>query len=359
LKECDEMTKYDIASASYDELVQFVREIGEKPFRSRQIFGWIHRNHATEFSEMTNLSADSRIKLMQHAELNKITMITSEISADLTTKKYLFKLQENGMIDSEGSFVEAVLMTHRHGLSLCVSSQAGCKMGCDFCASGIGGFHRNLTAGEIAAQYYAACRDADKRIGNIVIMGCGEPLDNYDNVLKFINIVCDDRGVGFGQRNIALSTCGIVPRVYDLMKENLQITLAISLHAPNDQIRRKLMPIARKYSIDELLTAGKAYSTIRRVSFEYALFSGVNDSVANARELTKRLAGINCHVNLIPGNRIPEKGYTKSGRKAIADFAEVLTASGFQVTIRREFGSDISAACGQLRNKYKCTHTVK
>ena len=353
------MTKFDMASASYDELVQFVKEIGEKSFRARQIFEWIHKNNAIDFSEMTNLSIELRDKLVQYAELNKITLSASETSADLSTKKYLFKFQENGIINPEDLHVEAVLMTHRHGLSLCVSSQVGCKMGCDFCASGIGGFQRNLSAGEIAAQYHMICRDAGKRIGNVVIMGCGEPLDNYDNVVKFINIICDDRGVGLGQRNIALSTCGVVPQIYNLMKENLQITLAISLHAPNDQIRRKLMPIARKHNMDELLTACKAYGMMRRVSFEYAMFNGINDSEPNARELTRRLAGINCHINLIPANKIPEKGYTRSSDKAIATFAKVLTASGFQVTIRRELGGDISAACGQLRNKHKDTHVMK
>jgi len=347
------MKKFDISSATYDELMQFVKDIDEKPFRARQLFEWIHSAGAESFGEMTNIPIVLREKFVQIAEITKISQTSIETSADNSTKKYLFKLQENGIIDAGGLYVESVLMAYQHGLSLCVSSQAGCPMGCDFCASGIGGFHRHLTAGEIAAQYHAARRDANAHIGNLVIMGCGEPLDNYHNVIKFINIICDKRGVGLGQRSIALSTCGIVPQIYNLMKENLQITLAISLHAPNDQIRRRLMPVARKYSIDELLTACKAYSAMRRVSFEYAMFSGINDSEANARELTRRLAGINCHINLIPANKIPEKGYTSSSDKTIFAFSKVLQTSGFRVTIRRGLGSDILAACGQLRNKHE------
>ena len=346
------MTKFDISSASYDELMQFVKDIGEKPYRTRQIFEWIHKNQVMCFSEMTNLSVDLREKLVQYAELTNSLNRIDEISSDGRTKKYLFELQKNGIISGDKMSVESVLMTYQHGLSLCVSTQAGCKMGCDFCASGIGGFVRNLSAGEIVAQYHAASRDAGKRIGNVVIMGCGEPLDNYDNVMKFIEIVCDNRGINLGQRNIVLSTCGLVPQIYSLMKENLQITLAASLHAPNDQIRRRFMPIARKYAMDELLAACREYSTMRRVSFEYAMFNGINDSEANARELARKLAGINCHINLIPANRIPEKGYTRSSDKTITQFAKILTTSGFHVTIRRELGGDISAACGQLRNKH-------
>jgi len=251
-------------------------------------------------------------------------------------------------------YAEAVLMTYRHGFSVCVSTQAGCRMGCEFCASGLTGLQRNLTAGEIAAQYYAVCRYINNRVGNIVLMGSGEPLDNYDNVLRFIKLIGHEKGANVGMRHITVSTCGIVPRIYDLAAENLQLTLAVSLNAPNDQIRRKLMPIARKYDFDELMAACRAYAaSARRITFEYIMIEGVNDSEGNAKELSKRLAGIKCHINLIAANKVPEKGYNRSSAAAIAAFAEILEKSGLDVTVRREMGGDISAACGQLRNEYK------
>jgi len=347
------MDNFDIRSASFDELSEFVHKIGEKSYRTQQIFQWIHGKFAESYDKMTNLSADLRNKLIQIAEIPHIECIKIQNSADGGARKYLFELHKNGIMDAGAVYIETVLMTHKHGLSVCVSSQAGCRMGCDFCASGLTGLDRNLSAGEIAAQYYAVCRHIGQRVGNIVIMGSGEPLDNYSNVLKFIRLVNDKRGANVGQRHITLSTCGIVPRIYDLMNENLQITLAISLHAPNNQIRRKLMPVARTYDIDELLSACRAYEeTVRRVSFEYIMIKDVNDSEGNAKELAKRLAGMQSHINLIPANRIPEKGYTKSTCAAMAAFVKILEKSGLSVTMRREMGSDISAACGQLRNKH-------
>ncbi|MCL2396889.1 MAG: 23S rRNA (adenine(2503)-C(2))-methyltransferase RlmN [Defluviitaleaceae bacterium] len=347
------MEKFDIRSASFDELQQFVGDMGEKPYRARQIFEWIHGKWAENIDEMTNLSAELRRKIGQIAEIPTAACVRVQKSTDGGTRKYLMQLHKNGIMDNAKVYAETVLMTYKHGQSLCVSTQAGCRMGCAFCATGIGGLQRNLTAGEIAAQYYAASRDVGGRIGNIVIMGSGEPLDNYDNVMRFIRLIGDERGAGVGQRRITLSTCGIVPRIYDLMEENLQITLAVSLNAPNDQIRRQLMPIARTYGIDELLEACRAYeSALRRISFEYIMISGVNDSEGNAKELAKRLAGMKSHVNLIPANKVAEKGLSRSSDAVIKAFAGVLEKSGVEATVRRGLGSDISAACGQLRNEH-------
>ena len=348
------MSKLDIRSANFEQIQQFVANIGEKPFRSQQIFEWINSKWANSFDEMTNLSASLRDKLSDIAEISSAECVRTQKSND-GTRKYLLQMHKNGTMDSEKVFAEVVLMSYKHGYSVCLSSQAGCRMGCDFCASGLNGLDRNLTAGEIAAQYYAACKDIGQRIGNIVIMGCGEPLDNYDNILQFINIINDKRGAAVGQRHITVSTCGLVPKIYDLLNENLQITLAVSLHAPNDQIRRKIMPVARTYDIDNLLDACRAYGHLRRISFEYAMFDGINDSVGNAKELARRLSGINCHINLIPANKVPEKGYNKSKDFNINTFADILKNSGYEATVRRGLGSDISASCGQLRNEHSKT----
>ena len=355
LKECETVNeqKLDIRSANCDDILQLVAEVNEKPFRVQQIFNWIHGKGIESFDEMTNLSAALRQKLSDIAEFSSVKIVQKQISSDGTTRKYLFEMAGNDIMNKNTVYVESVLMTYNYGLSVCLSSQAGCRMGCTFCASGLNGLNRNLTAGEIAAQYYHISHDIGKRIGNIVLMGVGEPLDNYDNVLKFIGIINHKEGANVGQRHISLSTCGIVPRIYDLIKENLHITLDISLHAPNNQIRRSLMPIARTYDIDELLKACRAYEKAhRRISFEYIMIDGVNDTEACAKELAKRLCGMRSHVNLIPANKIPEKGYTKSNAKNINRFAEILKTSGFEVTKRRELGADISAACGQLRNEF-------
>ena len=346
--------KLDIRSANYDDILQLVIGIDEKPFRVQQIFSWIHNKGIESFDDMTNLSAVLRQKLSDIAEFSSVKIVQKQISSDGTTRKYLFELAGNDIMNNGAVYVESVLMTYNHGLSICLSSQAGCRMGCAFCASGLNGLDRNLTAGEITAQYYHVSRDIGERIGNIVLMGSGEPLDNYDNVLKFIGIINHKEGANVGQRHINLSTCGVVPRIYDLMKENLQITLDISLHAPNNQIRRSLMPIARAYDIDELLKACRAYENAhRRISFEYIMIDGVNDTEACAKELAQRLSGMKSHINLIPANKIPEKGYNKSSPAKISRFAEILRKSGFEVTKRRELGTDISAACGQLRNEFR------
>jgi 23S rRNA (adenine2503-C2)-methyltransferase len=346
-----QMENFDIGSANLDEIKQFMGGIGEKPFRAEQIFGWIHAKFAQSYDEMTNLPVALRDRLVQIAPLTSAECVRVLKSADGATRKYLLKLHNYGIMDV---YVETVLMTYRHGFSVCVSAQAGCRMGCDFCASGLTGLQRNLTAGEIAAQYYNLCRDVGSRIGNIVIMGSGEPLDNYDNVLRFIGLAGDAKGANVGMRRITVSTCGIVPRIYDLAKENLQLTLAVSLNAPNDQIRRRLMPIARVYDYDTLIGACRHYAgAARRISFEYIMIDGVNDDEGNAKELAKKLNGINCHINLIAANKVPEKGYNKSSAAVIRAFADILEKSGFDVTIRREMGNDISAACGQLRNEFQ------
>ena len=348
------MNNFDIRSAKLDEIKQFMHEIEEKHFRAEQIFDWIHTKFARNYDEMTNLPITLRDRLTKIAPILPVEIVHVQKSSDNATRKYLLKLHNNGIMDV---YVETVLMTYRHGFSVCVSTQAGCSMGCDFCASGLTGLQRNLTAGEIAAQYYAVCRDIGSRVGNIVVMGSGEPLDNYDNVLRFINLISDVKGSNVGTRHITVSTCGIVPRIYDLAQENLQITLAVSLNAPNDQIRRRLMPVARVYDYDTLIAACRAYAdSARRISFEYIMFEGINDSEGNAKELSRRLDGINCHINLIAANKVPEKGYNRSSAVSIKAFAHILEKSGRDVTIRREMGSDISAACGQLRNELRDDH---
>jgi len=349
------MEKFDLRSASLTEICGFMEKIGEKAFRGEQIFSWINNKFVESIDEMSNLSVILRQKLMQYAEISQIEILRSQSSADGMTKKFLFKMQNSGIMrgeSAEGVEVEAVLMEYRHGLSLCVSTQAGCRMGCDFCATGTSGLLRNLTAGEIAAQLYKASQMAGRRVSNIVLMGMGEPLDNYDNVVKFIHLVNHPKGVNLGQRHISLSTSGLVDKIHALRAENLQINLALSLHAPNDQIRRQIMPIARKFSIEETLDACREYAANgRRVTFEYIMLHGMNDAKAHADELSRRLKGINCLINLIPTNDVAEKGYKKSKPQKVAEFKHILEAAGFTVTQRRELGSDISAACGQLRNE--------
>ena len=344
------MRLFDIRSASLEELQGFIKSIDEKPFRATQVFEWIHKRHAQTYNEMTNISNALKAKLTENTHFLPITTITEQTSSDNLTKKLLFALPSCGTIEDNAVNVESVLMTYKHGLSACLSTQAGCKMGCDFCASHISGFVRNLTAGEILGQYYALSRITGERISNIVLMGIGEPLDNFDNTVKFIRLINGEAGVNLSQRNITLSTCGLVPQIYKLIDEGLQINLAISLHAPNDQIRRRMMPIARKYNYDELMQACHAYvKNGRRITFEYIMIDQVNDQVAHAQELVKKIKGINCHVNLIGANPVIEKGYKKSSKHAMLAFKEVLTNAGITTTIRRELGTDIEAACGQLR----------
>ena len=342
----NDIIKFDIRSALLPEITQFIENLGEKPYRAKQIYEWLHKKGAEEFNEMTNLPLTLRKKLEEVTKIPRIEVSHIQTSVD-GTRKYLMELFEG----NKSVYIESVLMEYQHGLSICLSSQVGCSMGCDFCASGITGLERNLTTGEILGQLYKISKLENKRITNIVIMGSGEPLDNYDNVINFIKIINDENGYNIGQRHITLSTCGITPKIYKLLEENLQITLAISLHAPNDNIRKKIMKIAKVYTLDGLLKACRLYAKKRRVTFEYIMLDGINDSVENAKELASKIKEINCHINLIPVNKVKGKPYSRSCDKTINNFAKILENSGIEVTIRRELGADIDAACGQLRNK--------
>ena len=341
------MNKKDICSYNYDELKEEMLAIGEKAFRSKQIYEWLHVKLADDFDEMTNLSKGLREKLKENYEIRKVKMIDHQISKVDPTEKFLFELED-------GNMVESVLMKYNYGNSVCISSQAGCRMGCRFCASTIGGLVRSLETSEMLRQIYHIQKITEERVSNVVVMGTGEPLDNYDNFIKFIHMLSDEHGLHISQRNLTVSTCGLVPKIYDLAKEKLQMTLALSLHAPNDVKRRELMPIANKYSMDEVLEACRYYfkETGRRITFEYSLVAGVNDSDEDARELSGRIRDMNCHVNLIPVNPIKERSFVRSTRQAVENFKIKLEKCGINVTIRREMGSDIDGACGQLRKSY-------
>ncbi len=335
----------DLKDFEYEELEEFLVSRGEKKFRAEQIFSWLHKG-VTSYDEMTNLSKAARDTLKEVSRVSTLKIREKYVSRLDGTVKYLFELPD-------GNCIESVVMRYHHGLTICISSQVGCRMGCRFCASTIGGLRRSLTAGEILNQVIFAQKDIGERISNIVIMGIGEPLDNYANIIKFLHNVNCEKGINIGYRHITLSTCGIVPAIYKLAEEGLPITLTVSLHAPNDEIRDKIMPINRKYKTDELLKACKEYvkATGRRLSFEYSLIHGVNDSEENAAELAKRIKGLHAHVNLIPVNRVEERDFKKGSAEDIRKFREKLTQMGVNATVRRELGADISASCGQLRKK--------
>ena len=341
------MEQLDIKSQDLPELKKTVEGLSEKPFRAKQIYEWLHKKQADSFQEMTNLSVSLREKLERNCQIVSLKVLEVQTSKLDGTQKYLFALPD-------GNVVESVLMKYHHGNSVCISSQVGCKMGCRFCASTIGGWTRNLMPSEMLDQVYKIQKLSKERVSNVVVMGTGEPLDNYDNLLRFIRMLSDEKGLHISQRNITVSTCGIVPRMYDLAQENLQITLAISLHASNQQKREQLMPIARKYSLDELMKACRNYfeKTGRRLTFEYSLVGGENDSQEDAEELAHLIKGLNCHVNLIPVNPIKERSYVQSDKKVIANFQNKLEKYQINVTIRREMGRDIDGACGQLRKSY-------
>ena len=339
----------NIKDYTLDELKEELKEIGEKPFRAEQIYKWIYEARVSDFNEMTNLSLELREKLNQNYEIKKFKILKKQVASD-GTRKYLFDVLD-------GNAIETVLMQYHHGFSICVSSQIGCKMGCKFCASTGIPFARNLTTGEIIEQIMAVERDADVRISNIVFMGIGEPLDNYDNVVKAIRIINHPKGLNIGARHISISTSGLVPKIYQLAEENIQCTLSISLHATTDEQRSQMMPVNNAYNIEELLKACKDYieKTHRRISFEYALAKENNDNLEDAKRLVKLLKGMLCHVNLIPINKIENGEYTKSSNENIMKFRDYLNNYGIVATIRRELGSDIDAACGQLRRKnLKC-----
>lgn len=337
----------DIKSMTLDELKDACQQMGEKPFRAKQLYDWMHHRLAGSYDEMTNLSLAFREKLKEQYPLTCLEKVQVQESKIDGTRKYLFRL-------SDGNVIESVWMKYHHGNSVCISSQVGCRMGCRFCASTLAGLERNMTASEMLGQIYAIQKESGERVSNVVIMGTGEPLDNYDSAVRFMRMISDENGLNISQRNITISTCGLVPQIYRLADEHLQITLAISLHASNNDKRKSMMPIAHKYSIEELLKACKYYyeTNGRRLTFEYSLAGGVNDSPEDARALAHLLKGFMWHVNLIPINPVEEREYVQSDRKSIVNFKNNLEKYGGNVTIRREMGRDIQAACGQLRRRY-------
>lgn len=334
----------DIRSLSYDELSKEILDLGFPKFRINQIFSWVHEKCVSSFDEMTNISKDMRAKLSEHFTFYTCKINTKLVSKIDDTVKYLFEF-------SDGEYVESVVMKYKYGYSICISTQVGCKMGCTFCASAIGGFVRQLSTGEMLTEIYTAQNDLNIKINHMVLMGTGEPLDNYDNVMKMLDLITDEKGQNMSMRHISLSTCGVVPKIYDLADKKLGLTLSVSLHAPNNTIRSKSMPINHKYDIEELLKACKYYAdtTNRRISFEYAMIQGLNDSDECALELAKRLKGILCHVNLIPVNNVRETDYIKSTVERQKKFIDILASRGITATVRRTLGSDINASCGQLR----------
>ena len=337
--------KKNIKDYTLEDLKEELKEIGEKPFRAEQIYKWIYEEEINDFDKMTNLSLSLREKLKELYEIKEFNILKKQVASD-GTRKYLFDVLD-------GNAIETVLMQYHHGYSICVSSQVGCKMGCKFCASTGIPFGRNLTSGEIVEQIMAVQRDTGIRISNVVFMGIGEPLDNYDNVVKAIHIINHPKGLNIGARHISVSTSGLVPKIYKLAEENIQCTLSISLHATTNEQRNSMMPVNKTYPIEELLQACRDYieKTHRRISFEYALAKENNDNLEDAKRLVKLLKGMLCHVNLIPINKIENGQYTKSTNENIMKFRDYLNEHGIVATIRRELGSDIDAACGQLRRK--------
>ena len=335
----------NIKDYDLEDLKKEFTEMNEKPFRAEQVFKWIYESKVTSFDEMTNLSLELREKLKENYTMCNFKILRKQESSD-GTKKYLFDILD-------GNAIESVLMSYHHGYTICVSSQVGCKMGCKFCASTGINFVRSLTSGEIVEQILAVERDNNIRISNVVFMGIGEPLDNYDNVVNAIRIINNPKGINIGARHISVSTSGLVPKIYKLAEENIQCTLSISLHATTNEKRSSMMPVNNRYPIEELLQACKDYieKTNRRISFEYALAKDNNDNLDDAKELVKLLKGMLCHVNLIPINKIENGAYSKSSNENIMKFRDYLNAHGIVATIRRELGSDIDAACGQLRRK--------
>lgn len=334
----------DLKDLTFDGLKGFILDMGESAFRAKQIFLWLSKG-VTDFSEMTNIGKPLQSKLSEKSFIShpKIKLkLTSKLDG---TVKYLFELEDKNII-------ETVVMKYEYGLSVCISTQVGCRMGCGFCASTIGGRVRDLTAGEILNQVIFASKDMGQRISNIVIMGIGEPFDNFENVKIFLENVTHPEGLNIGWRHISLSTCGVVPKIYELADMNKQLNLCISLHAPTDEVRDKIMPINHKYKIAELLDSVRYYidKTNRRVTFEYSLINGVNDGESQARQLAAVLHGMLCHVNLIPVNYVKERGYKRS--TAVREFRDTLEKCGINATVRRELGSDISASCGQLRRSH-------
>ena len=339
--------KTDIKSMTLAEIKKAFQAEGLPAFRGLQVYRWLHRG-VESFDEMSDLSRNLRQKLSEKYYISVAIIEKKRVSRYDNTIKYLFRLHD-------GQYVESVLMEYHHGYSICISTQAGCKMGCTFCATGQGGWFRDLAPSEMLAQIQAAQKDSGNRVSNIVLMGMGEPLDNYENVLRFLELVSSDEGMNIGARHISLSTCGLVDKIYDLADKKLQVTLSVSLHAPNDQIRSRTMPVNRKWNVEALLKACRYYAetTHRRISFEYAMIQGVNDTDACAQELSRRLKGMLCHVNLIPVNDVTGANYRKSSQDRLQKFSKILSDKGIPVTVRRTLGSDIEASCGQLRGKHE------
>ena len=341
------MEKKDIKSLNLENLTKEIADLGEKSFRAKQIYQWMHVKLVSGFDEMTNLPKQLRDRLGENYELISLQTADMKVSAIDGTRKYLFRL-------SDGNVIESVLMKYKHGNSVCISSQVGCRMGCRFCASTLDGLERNLTPSEMLDQVYRIQASTGERVSNVVVMGSGEPMDNYDNLVQFIRLLSDEHGLNISQRNITVSTCGIVPGIKKLADEQFQITLALSLHAPNDEVRKSLMPIAKSYRLSEVLAACQEYylKTGRRLTFEYSLVSGVNDNLEEAKALVNLIKDQHGHVNLIPVNPIKERDYVQSDQKAIQAFKNYLEKNGINVTIRREMGRDINGACGQLRKSF-------
>ncbi len=340
----------DIKSMNLKELKDYVSSLGEKPFRAKQLYEWMHVKLADSFDEMTNLSKDFRSKLKENASLTRLETEEVQTSKEDGTQKFLFRTEDN-------NYIESVRMVYHHGVSVCISSQIGCRMGCRFCASTIGGVIRNLTAAEMLDQVYRIQKEGGERVSHIVVMGMGEPFDNYDNLIRFLHMITDENGLHISARNITVSTCGIVPGIRRFAEEELPVTLALSLHASNQKTREEMMPVAKRWPLPEVLDACQYYfdRSGRRITFEYSMVNGINDSEESAQELAALLKGKNCHINLIPINPVREKSYEQSTREAIARFKKKLENYGINVTIRREMGRDIDGACGQLRKRYTDT----
>ena len=345
------MLKTDIKSMNLDELTEYIKSIGQPAFRAKQLYEWMHVKLADSYDEMSNIPAALKQRLQNECDMSVHEMVRKQVSAEDETAKYLFRLED-------GNLIESVLMHYHHGNSVCISSQVGCRMGCRFCASTLDGLERNLRPSEMLDQIYRIQKDSGERVSNVVVMGSGEPFDNFDNLIKFEQLLTDENGLNISARNLTVSTCGIVPNIYRLADMKLQLTLAISLHAPNDERRKALMPIANKYSIAEIMEACRYYinKTGRRVTFEYSLVKGENDTDECAAELSELVKGMNCHINLIPVNPIKERNFKQSDIDRINKFKNKLEKNRINVTIRREMGRDIDGACGQLRKSYMEIH---
>lgn len=343
-----EQNRPDIRGFTHEELKEELKNINEKPFRADQIYTWLHQKGVTSFDQMTNLSLKLRDTLKETYEIYPVEMVEKLESKLDGTAKYLFRLRD-------GHVIESVLMRYHHGNSVCISSQVGCRMGCKFCASTLLGLARNMTSGEMAGQIYAIEADTGERVSNIVVMGTGEPMDNYQEFLRFVKNISSEKGLHISQRNLTVSTCGLVDRIRELAEEKLSVTLAISLHAPNDELRKTIMPVANRYTIKEIMEACDFYfqETGRRITFEYSLMKGVNDTEEHAKELAQLLKGKNCHVNLIPVNPVKERSFQRTEDTDVERFKKILEKYRTNVTIRRRMGADIDAACGQLRLKYE------